>query len=253
MITTNKEASSSKTYAEQVLRGLDALDAKLKGCDGDLQAAIETAFGVSADYYSLAWIVSRQELAVLVPRDGVPRGSVLVPRDVVSPGAYCTHINCEELIVLANTRLLSVLSTPVGALEQIRDLETLRQKWLRILFSTDSEFDLLTAVAEGVLPSHLLTNLQLRTKLVHEMVVVLRNANAPEYRDVYWSPTYCSTVTDAILAYLDHLQSSGNIAPSSIRGLINFHAWTLIGNLEANSAPGLQLIKDRLSQLSEEP
>lgn len=132
MITTDKAASSSKTYAEQVLRGLDALDAKLKGCDGDLQAAIETAFGVSADYYSLAWIVSSQELAVLVPRDGV------------SPGAPCTHINCEELIVLANARLLSVLSSPVGALEQIRDLETLRQKWLRILFSTDSEFDLLT-------------------------------------------------------------------------------------------------------------
>ena len=32
MITTDKEASSSKTYAEQALRGLDALDAKLKGC-----------------------------------------------------------------------------------------------------------------------------------------------------------------------------------------------------------------------------
>lgn len=238
MITTDKEASSSKTYAEQVLRGLDALDAKLKGCDGDLQAAIETAFGVSADYYSLAWIVSSQELAVLVPRDGV------------SPGAPCTHINCEELIVLANARLLSGLSSPVGALEQIRDLETLRQKWLRILFSTDSEFDLLTAVAEGVLPSHLLTNLQLRTKLVHEMGVVLRHAKAPEFRDVYWSPTYCSTVTDAMLAYLDHLQSSGNIAPSSIRALIHFNAGRLISNLEANSAPGLQLIKDRLSQLS---
>ena len=242
MITTDKEASTSKSYAEQVLRGLDALDAKLKGCDGDLQAAIETAFGVSADYYSLAWIVSSQELAVLVPRDGV------------SPGAPCTHINCEELIVLANrARLLSGLSSPVGALEQIRDLETLRQKWLRILFSTDSEFDLLTAVAEGVLPSHLLTNLQLRTKLVHEKRVVLRHANAPEFRDVYWSPTYCSTVTDAILAYLDHLQSSGNISPSSIRALIHFHAGSLISNLEANSAPGLQLIKDRLSQLSEEP
>ena len=241
MITTDKEASSSKTYAEQVLRGLDALDAKLKGCDGDLQAAIETAFGVSADYYSLAWILSSQELAVLVPRDGV------------SPGAPCTHIDCEELIVLANARLLSGLTAPVGSLEQIRDLETLRQKWLRILFSTDSEFDLVTAVAEGVLPAHLLTPLQLRTKLVHEMGVVLRHANAPEFRDVYWSPTYCSTVTDAILAYLDHLQSSGNIAPSSIRALIHFHAGMLIGNLEANSAPGLQLIKDRLSQLSEEP
>ena len=241
MITTDKESSPSKTYAEQVLRGLDALDAKLKGCDGDLQAAIETAFGVSADYYSLAWILSSQELAVLVPRDGV------------SPGAPCTHIDCEELIVLANARLLSGLTAPVGSLEQIRDLETLRQKWLRILFSTDSEFDLVTAVAEGVLPAHLLTPLQLRTKLVHEMGVVLRHANAPEFRDVYWSPTYCSTVTDAILAYLDHLQSSGNIAPSSIRALIHFHAGMLIGNLEANSAPGLQLIKDRLSQLSEEP
>ena len=90
---------------------------------------------------------------------------------------------------------------------------------------------------------------------VHEMRVVLRHAKSPEFRDVYWSPTYCSTVTDAILAYLDHLQSSGNIAPSSIRALIHFHAGMLIGNLEANSAPGLglQLIKDRLSQLSEEP
>lgn len=241
MITTDKEASPSKTYAEQVLRGLYALDAKLKGCDGDLQAAIETAFGVSADYYSLAWIVSSQELAVLVPRDGI------------SPGAPCPHINCEELIVLANARLLSGLTSPVGSLEQIRDLETLRQKWLRILFSTDSEFDLVTAVAEGVLPAHLLTPLQLRTKLVHEMMVELSIANAPEFRDVYWSPTYCSTVTDAILAYLDHFQSSGNIAPSSIRALIHFHAGMLIGNLEANSAPGLQLIKDRLSQLSEEP
>ena len=242
MITTDKESSPSKTYAEQVLRGLDALDAKLKGCDGDLQAAIETAFGVSADYYSLAWILSSQELAVLVPRDGV------------SPGAPCTHIDCEELIVLANARLLSGLTAPVGSLEQIRDLEMLRQKWLRILFSTDSEFDLVTAVAEGVLPAHLLTPLQLRTKLVHEMGVVLRHANAPEFRDVYWSPTYCSTVTDAILAYLDHLQDDGgNIAPSSIRVLIHFHAGALISNLEANSAPGLQLIKDRLSQLSEEP
>ena len=241
MITTDKEASSSKTYAEQVFRGLDTLDTKLKGCEGDLQAAIETAFGVSADYYSLAWIVSSQELAVLLPRDGI------------SPGAPCPHINCEELIVLANARLLSGLTSPVGSLEQIRDLEALRQKWLRILFSTDSEFDLVTAVAEGVLPSHLLTPLQLRTKLVHEMRVVLRHANDPEFRDVYWSPTYCRTVTDAILAYLDHLQDGGNIAPSSIRALIHFHAGSLISNLEANSAPGLQLIKDRLSQLSEEP
>ena len=113
MITTDKEASSSKTYAEQVLRGLDALDAKLKGCDGDLQAAIETAFGVFADYYSLAWIVPSQELAVLVPRDGI------------SPGAPCPHINCEELIILANARLLPGLTAPVGSLEQIQDLETL--------------------------------------------------------------------------------------------------------------------------------
>ena len=75
---------------------------------------------------------------------------------------------------------------------------------------------------------------------VHEMRVVLRHAKSPEFRDVYWSPTYCSTVTDAILAYLDHLQSSGNIAPSSIRALIHFHAGMLIGNLEANSAPGRQ-------------
>ena len=52
---------------------------------------------------------------------------------------------------------------------------------------------------------------------------------------------------------LDHLQDGGNIAPSSIRVLIHFHAGALISNLEANSAPGLQLIKDRLSQLSEEP
>ena len=245
MITTDKEASSYKTYAEQVLRGLDALEAKLKGCDGDLQAAIDTTFGVSADYYSLAWIVSRQELAVLVPRDGI------------SPGAPCTHIDCEELIVLVNAKTLSGLTAPAEPLKRIRDLATLRQHWLQILFRTDSEvdseFDLVTAVAEGVLPSHLLTPLQLRTKLVHEMRVVLRHANDPEFRDVYWSPTYCRTVTDAILAYLDHLQDGGNIAPSSIRALIHFHAGSLISNLEANSAPGLQLIKDRLSQLSEEP
>lgn len=241
MIATDEEASSSKTYAEQVLRGLDALDTKLKGCDGDLKTAIETAFGVSADYYSLAWIVSSQELAVIVPREWI------------SPGAPCPHINCEELIVLANARLLPGLSSPVDSLEQIRNLETLRQKWLRILFSTDSEFDLVTAVAKGVLPAHLLTPLQLRTKLIHEIGVVLRHANAPEFRDVYWSPTYCSTVTDAILAYLDHLQAGGNIAPSSIRALIHFHAGSLTGNLKDNSAPGLQLIKDRLSQLREEP
>lgn len=244
MITTDKEASSSKTYAEQVLRGLDAIDAKLKGYDGDLQAAIDTAFGVSADYYSLAWIVSRQELVVLVPRDGI------------SPGAPCPHINCEELIVLANARQLSGLTAPVGSLEQIRDISTLRQHWLKILFRTDSEsdsgFDLIRAVAEGVLPAHLLTPLQLRSKLVHEMRVALRHASYSE-SNVYWSPTYCSTVTDAILSYLDHLQDGGNIAPISIRALIHFHAGSLISNLEANSASELQLIKDRLNQLREEP
>ena len=85
------------------------------------------------------------------------------------------------------------------------------------------------------------------------MGVVLRHANDPEFRDVYWSPTYCGTVTDAILAYLDYLQDGGDIATSSIRALIHFHAGALISNLEANSAPGLQMIKDRLSQLSEEP
>lgn len=245
MITTDKEASSSKTYAEQVFRGLDTLDTKLKGCEGDLQAAIDTAFGVSADYYSLAWIVSSQELVVLVPRDGI------------TPGDSCPHINCEELIVLVNSKTLSGLTAPAEPLKQVRDLATLRQHWLRVLFRTDSEtdsgFDLITAVAEGVLPAHLLTPLQRRSKLVHEMRVALRHASYPESHDVYWSPTYCSTATNAILDYLDHLQDSGNIAPSSIRALIHFHAGMLISNLEANSAPGLQLIKDRLSQLSEEP
>ena len=216
MITTDKEASSYKTYAEQVLRGLDALDAKLKGCDGDLQTAIDTAFGVSADYYSLAWIVSGHELVVLTPRDGI------------SPGAPCTHIDCEELIVLVNAKTLSGLTAPAEPLKQVRDLATLRQHWLRVLFRTDSEadsgFDLISAVAEGVLPAHLLTPLQLRSKLVHEMRMAVRNANDPESSYVYWSPTYCSTVTDAILAYLDHLQDSGNIAPISIRALIHFHA-----------------------------
>lgn len=178
---------------------------------------------------------------------------MLVPRDGISPGAPCPHINCEELIVLVSVRILSGLTAPVWSLEKIRDLATLRQHWLRPLFSTDSEFDLVTAVAEGVLPSHLLTPFQRRSKLVHEMRVSLRHANDPESSYVYWSPTYCRTVTDAILAYLDHLQDGGNIAPSSIRALIHFHAGMLISNLEANSAPGLQLIKDRLSQLSEEP
>lgn len=68
-----------------------------------------------------------------------------------------------------------------------------------------------------------------------------------------------STHVDAVVrlsvthSNLDHLQDSGNIAPSSIRALIYFHAGALISNLEANSAPGLQLIKDRLHQLREEP
>lgn len=102
MITTHPEDTFSKTYAEQVLRGLDALEAKLKGHNNrPLWTAIDAAFVISADKYSLAWIASRQELVVLMPDDGI------------TPGVHCPHINCEELIVLVNTRTYMGIGAPV--------------------------------------------------------------------------------------------------------------------------------------------
>lgn len=242
MITTHPEDTFSKTYAEQVLRGLDALEAKLKGHNNRPPwPAIDSAFGISADKYSLAWIASRQELVVLMPDDGI------------TPGVHCPHINCEELIVLVNTRTYMGIGAPVFPRKQAPDLATLRQHWMHILFRTDSEFDLVNAVAAGVLPHHLLTPIELSKALISEMSIVLRGMNDMELRDVCWSPTYCSAVTSAILAYLDHLKEGGDIAACNIESLVRFRASGLLRNLKDNSAPGLELIKERLSQLSEEP
>lgn len=240
MITTRPEDASSKTYTEQVLRGLDALEAKLKGHGDDLLTAIDAAFGICLDYYSLAWIVSRQELVILTISDGI------------TPGVHCPHINCEELIVLVDCRLFMGIAAPVFPRKQAPDLATLRQHWMHILFRTDSEFDLVNAVASGVLPHYLLTPLELSKPLVTEMSSVLRSMN-PESRDAYWSPTYCSAVTHAILAYLDHLQEGGDIAACNIEALVRFRAGGLLRNLDDNSAPGLELIKERLRLLREEP
>ena len=80
-----------------------------------------------------------------------------------------------------------------------------------------------------------------------------RSMNDPEFSDAYWSPTYCSTVTQAILAYLDYLQEGGDIAACNIEALVRFRAGGLLRNLDDNSAPGLELIKERLNQLREEP
>lgn len=242
MITTRPEDTSSKTYTEQVLRGLDALEAKLKGYDNcPLWPAIDAAFGISAEEYSLAWIVSRQELVVITPEDGI------------TPGVHCPHINCEELIVLVNTRTYMGIAAPVFPRKQAQDLETLRQHWMHILFRTDSEFNLVNAVAAGVLPHYLLTPIELSKALITEMSSVLRSMNDPEFSDAYWSPTYCSAVTQAILAYLDYLQEGGDIAACNIEALVRFRAGGLLRNLDDNSAPGLELIKERLNQLREEP
>lgn len=237
MITTRPEDTSSKTYTEHVLRGLDALEAKLKGHGDDLLTAIDAAFGISLDYYSLAWIVSRQELVILTISDGI------------TPGVHCPHINCEELIVLVDSRLFMGIAAPVFPRKQAKDLATLRQHWMQILFRTDSEFDLVNAVAAGVLPHHLLTPLELSKPLITEMSSVLRSMNDPEFRDVYWSPTYCSAATHAILAYLDHLQEGGDIAACNIEALVRFRAGGLLRNLDDNSAPGPKLIQERLRQL----
>lgn len=246
MITTRPEDSPSKTYAEQVIRGLDALEAKLTGYDGYLLTAIDAAFGISLDYYSLAWIVSRQELVILTISDGI------------TPGVHCPHINCEELIVLVNCRLFMGIAAPVFPRKQAPDIETLRKHWMQILFRTDSELDVAGAVAAGVLPHHLLTQLELSKPLVDEMSNVLRSMNDTEFSVVYWSPTYwsptyCSAVTHAILAYLDHLQERGGVAACNIEALVHFRASSLISNLAANCAPGLELIQERLNQLREEP
>ena len=241
MITTLPEETPSKTYTEQVLRGLDVLETKLKGYDNrPLWSAIDAAFGISAEEYSLAWIVFRQELVVLTPEDGI------------TPGLHCPHINCEELIVLVNTRTYMGIAAPVFPRKQAPDLATLRQHWMHILFRTDSEFDLVNSVAAGVLPHHLLTPLELSKALITEMSSVLRSMD-PEFRDVYWSPTYCRAATHAILAYLDHLQDGGDIAACNIDALVRFRASGLLRNLDDNSAPGLELIQERLRQLREGP
>ena len=142
---------------------------------------------------------------------------------------------------------------PVFQRKQAKDLASLRQHWMHILFRTGSEFNLVNAVAAGVLPHHLLTPLELSKSLITEMSSVLRSMNDPEFRDVCWSTTYCSAVTSTILAYLDHLQEGGDIAACNIEALVRFRAGGLLRNLDDNSAPGLELIKERLNQLREEP